>query len=55
MLLCIGRSVVLRTLSLSRLLNRQICDSFTLAQISSHGETSQIPVTLSTITGRKVS
>ena len=46
MLLCIGHSAVLRTLPLSGSLNRRICGSLTLAQISPYGETSHIPRTL---------
>ena len=40
-----GHSAVLRTLPLSGSLNRRICGSLTLAQIS-QGETSHIPGTL---------
>ena len=46
MLLCIGHSALLRTLSLSGALNRRVCGLLTLAQIS-QGETSHIPRALS--------
>ena len=44
-------SAVLRTLPLTGSLNRWICDSLTLAQISLR-ETSHIPGTLSAIAGK---